>query len=180
MNYYEILGIPCDAELNQIKKAYRELAHAHHPDVSPDTNDSRMAEINEAYETLKNPDLKQIYDLNLKEDNVLDNNAVDSARSATGTNPTHKLMRAEDTIHEVLIDVEDAYYGCTLQISNINIKNHKYSTKKNIIENVILEVPAGTLSGEIFIFKNKGGWAWNGQARSDLIIKVQLTDSDEL
>jgi opacity protein-like surface antigen len=33
-DYYAALGVPRDADADQIKKAYRKLARAHHPDVS--------------------------------------------------------------------------------------------------------------------------------------------------
>ncbi len=50
-----ILGIPANSGLEDIKKAYRRLAHEFHPDVSrlPDARE-RFIEINEAYEYLTN------------------------------------------------------------------------------------------------------------------------------
>lgn len=53
--YYLILGIPANSGLEDIKKAYRRLAHEFHPDVSrlPDARE-RFLEINEAYEYLSN------------------------------------------------------------------------------------------------------------------------------
>lgn len=58
--YYKILGINEGATQNEIKKAYRDLAKKHHPDMyakdSKDTRDyheKRFKEINEAYEKLQ-------------------------------------------------------------------------------------------------------------------------------
>lgn len=53
--YYRILGLPEDASLNDIKKAYRNKAKLYHPDVSkdPDANEKFIV-INEAYEFLIN------------------------------------------------------------------------------------------------------------------------------
>ena len=62
-DYYEILGLNKGATEEEIKSAYRKLAAKYHPDVSndPDAN-IKMAEINEAYATLKNPEKRANYD----------------------------------------------------------------------------------------------------------------------
>lgn len=62
-DYYKILGIDRKASQNEIKSAYRKLAHKFHPDVSTEANaEDRFKEINEAYQTLKDPDLRKAYD----------------------------------------------------------------------------------------------------------------------
>ena len=62
-DYYETLGVPRDADLDQIKKAYRKLARTHHPDMSkaPDA-EARFKEAAEAYATLKDPAKRAAYD----------------------------------------------------------------------------------------------------------------------
>ena len=62
-DYYDILGVPRDADEAAIKKAFRKLARTHHPDV----NDSPEAEeefkdIAAAYEVLSDPDRRATYD----------------------------------------------------------------------------------------------------------------------
>lgn len=62
-NYYEVLGVDRKASEADIKKAYRKLVRKYHPDVSDDPNaDAKIAEINNAYETLKNADKRAEYD----------------------------------------------------------------------------------------------------------------------
>jgi curved DNA-binding protein len=62
-DYYKILGIDRKASQNEIKSAYRKLAHKFHPDVSSEAEaEDRFKEINEAYQTLKDPDLRKAYD----------------------------------------------------------------------------------------------------------------------
>ena len=58
--YYRILGLKDGASQEEIKKAYRQLAKEHHPDKFANASDtekkyheSKMKEINEAYENLK-------------------------------------------------------------------------------------------------------------------------------
>ncbi|MGP6219968.1 DnaJ C-terminal domain-containing protein [Caldiplasma sukawensis] len=64
-DYYSILGVPKDASLEQIKKAYRELAKKWHPDLNPNNRkeaEEKFKDINEAYEVLSDENKRKIYD----------------------------------------------------------------------------------------------------------------------
>ena len=62
-NYYEVLGVANDADLDTIKKAYRKLVRKYHPDVSKEADAiEKTAQVNEAYETLKDPEKRADYD----------------------------------------------------------------------------------------------------------------------
>ena len=63
-DYYEVLGVPRDADEAQVKKAFRRLARELHPDVNahdPDA-EAKFKEAAEAYEVLSDPDRRQAYD----------------------------------------------------------------------------------------------------------------------
>ena len=59
-DYYKTLGIARDADERTIKKAYRQLAREHHPDKGG--SQEKMAEINEAFGVLSDPELRARYD----------------------------------------------------------------------------------------------------------------------
>jgi molecular chaperone DnaJ len=62
--YYDILGVSKSSTPDEIKKAYRKLAHQYHPDKNPGNKESeaKFKEINNAYETLSDPQKKANYD----------------------------------------------------------------------------------------------------------------------
>jgi len=60
MDYYNTLGLNRNASPDEIKKAYRKLAAQHHPDKGGDT--ATFQKIQEAYETLSDPQKKQQHD----------------------------------------------------------------------------------------------------------------------
>ncbi len=60
-DYYNILGVDKAASDEDIKKAYRKLAHQYHPDKSGGSAD-RFKEINEAYQILSNREKRAQYD----------------------------------------------------------------------------------------------------------------------
>jgi molecular chaperone DnaJ len=63
-DYYETLGVSRDASEAEIKQAFRQLARKYHPDVSKAADaEARFKEINEAYETLRDPQKRRAYDL---------------------------------------------------------------------------------------------------------------------
>lgn len=62
-DYYKTLGVKRDADEQQIRKAYRELARKYHPDVNKAADaEERFKAVNEAFQVLSDPDKRARYD----------------------------------------------------------------------------------------------------------------------
>src|SRR6201990_1682257 len=62
-DYYEVLGVPRDADQETIRRAYRKLARTYHPDLNSDSDaEDRFKELGEAYEVLSDPDKRERFD----------------------------------------------------------------------------------------------------------------------
>ncbi len=63
-DYYKILGVGRTASQDEISKAFKKLARKHHPDLNPgDTGaEAKFKEAGEAYEVLKDPEKRKLYD----------------------------------------------------------------------------------------------------------------------
>ena len=67
-DYYKVLGVANDADDRTIKKAYRTATRLYHPDkasahgLSKEQAEKKMADVNEAYEVLRDPELRARFD----------------------------------------------------------------------------------------------------------------------
>jgi len=62
-DYYSRLGVSKDDDYDTIHKAYLKITQFYHPDRNPESHPDNIRKINEAYDTLKNDNKRQVYDL---------------------------------------------------------------------------------------------------------------------
>lgn len=131
---YETLGVAKNANENEIKKAYRDLAFQYHPDRNPDDPraEEKFKEISAAYEILGNEDKKRQYDqfgsvssntdgwstgdFSMNLDEILNN---------LGFGRTRGQQRGQDIRRAINISFMEAVKGCT---KNVQIEYPKPCT----------------------------------------------------
>ena len=65
IDFYDLLGVPDDADVKTIKRAYYDLAMYCHPDRSGDEGNDLCVVLNDAYAILKDPVMRTSYDAEL-------------------------------------------------------------------------------------------------------------------
>ncbi len=89
MDYYDIIGVPPSASAEEIKNAYKQQVKFFHPDlknVSKEVAEIKTRQLNEAYDILKDPEKRRVYDAlrKLKEEGKLNNPAPPPPDQKTG------------------------------------------------------------------------------------------------
>lgn len=107
-DYYATLGLDRRCTPEQIRNAYRLLAKRHHPDLNGGSAESaaRTRELNEAHETLSDPQRRRAYDRDLQERSA--------NRSSSGRGRIERNIA-----HDVHLRIDELLRGVTLEI-NVN------------------------------------------------------------
>ena len=189
-DYYAALGVPRDADAEQIKKAYRKLARQHHPDVSksPGT-EARFKEVGEAYATLKDPEKRAAYDElgrrpagqefapppQWTHEHAFDGQSFEDidladlldalGRRHHGASRGPVPMHGRDYETTARISLEDAHHGTTL---SLNLEDGAGGRRLDVT------IPAGVTEGQKLRLRGKGGKGRNGGADGDIYLHISL------
>jgi molecular chaperone DnaJ len=111
-DYYEVLGVPRDADPETIKRAFRTQARALHPDVSEDpAAPERFRELTEAYAVLSKPTTRALYDRFGYRGRGNGWFTPEGARAATDF-----LRRRARPVAEILVDEHEARRGARRRV----------------------------------------------------------------
>lgn len=131
-DFYQILGVSRSANTNEIKKAYRKLAKALHPDKNQDDPDAsqKFQDLGAAYEALSDPEKREMYDRCgeecLKKDGMMNNNDPfasffgDFGFHFGGEQQHHETPKGADVIMELSVSLEELYNGNFIEVSTIS------------------------------------------------------------
>ena len=165
-DYYAVLGLTKDASEADIKRAFRELARRHHPDVNPDDSGEAFREINEAYAVLCDRDARARYDRWGHGDDSGGLGAVVDA--------------AQEMINEILRRRRHKQKGADLRYTlEVTFEEAAFGAEKTIRvagrEHAIV-VPAGTKEGLLKTLKGEGDAGKGGAPSGDLQVNVRVAE----
>lgn len=163
MDYYSTLGVGRNASADEIKRAYRKKAMEHHPDRTGG-DDTVFKQINEAYDTLKDPVKKQAYDnpQQQRQFNYNTQNMNDMFNAFFGQRQT--MRRNANIGLTIKINLEDVLTGKDI------IGRYRLNSGRE--ELATIRVPAGIESGTVMRYQGLGDDSFKNAPRGELHVKI--------
>lgn len=200
-DYYKVMGLQRDASEKDIKTAYRKLARKYHPDLNKDDSsaEEKFKELGEAYEVLRDPEKRKMYDKFGAE-------GVDGQTRGAGSGQHYQYYnhdfgaegfgahnfaegfdedlfasifnrgfkqqhkpKGTDIQGKIHITLEEAFAGV---VKEVQIPSHGGATGHQTIR---IKIPKGIKSGQKIRLEGKGGPApISGALPGDLFIEVDI------
>lgn len=182
-DYYKILGVKRDASQEEIKKAFRKLAHAYHPDKK-DGDEAKFKEASEAYAVLSDKEKRAQYDA-MGSSPFGGSAGFDpsgfgfdfSGFSANGFDASdlgdilssifggRRVRRGRDIAVDIELSFQESIFGAERKV----VINSKYVKQKE----VTITVPPGIDDGQMIRLSGMGE-TLEGGVPGDLYVKVHV------
>lgn len=194
-DYYAALGVERNATPEQIKKAYRKLAHQYHPDISKDPEgEAKFKEVQEAYATLKDPEKRAAYDdLGRRPagesfepppdwgqgfghgENFSDVDLADllaAFASARGGRGARRAQRGQDAEASAPVTLEQVNEGAEVDL-RFNLPEYDARGLLHHVPRTFrVRIPKGAGDGQRLRLAGKGGRGFNGGPDGDLYLTI--------
>lgn len=185
-DYYKVMGVPHEASEKDIKLAYRRLARKYHPDVSKEKDAAEhFKEVGEAYEVLKDPEKRKVYDQYLRDIELNQQarhsshryaqadsqegyqSSYDFFESLFGEQPFRERQTSGADLHGTIqVSLEEAFHGAVKEIQLAGIGE--------VPQTLRVKIPAGVKSGQKIRLSGKGQPGLAQGKRGDLYITLQV------
>jgi curved DNA-binding protein len=200
-DYYAVLGLDRNASSEEIKKAYRKLAHKYHPDVSKDpAGEEKFKEVAEAYETLRSPEKRSAYDqLGTHKpgqefqpppdwgqqfgDGGFSFEGVDLAdlfaglaanRHGPGRRTRPFRMPGQDYEVTTQISLEEAYRGTEVELNLTVPEYDEEGFVRRVPRTFKVRIPKGATNGQRLRLPGRGGKGLEGGRDGDLYLNIEF------
>lgn len=172
MDYYSILGVSKNASEEDIRKAYKKASMQHHPDRGG--NEEKFKEVNEAYQTLKDPQKRGMYDHSQTAgqggfhfgNNGFGNPFAGSPFEHMFGQGFHQSRKNRDLNMSASIELADVLTGKELFL--------QYRLGNGQLETLNVEVPPGARNGDTVRYHGLGDNANPNLPRGDLMVHIQV------
>jgi len=203
-DFYEILGVSRNATQEQIQRAYRKLARAHHPDVNKDPGaEDRFKDVSEAYNVLHDPETRRRYDAFGPDFRRVPDDVDPEAwnRAAAGTGRRARRGPAADTGFATGfgedIDLDDLLGGLfggragrgwgpipgadQEAVIDLTVEEAYRGTRRSVTlegggqtRTLQVTIPAGVTNGQRIRLAGQGGRGTEGAPAGDLYLIVRI------
>jgi len=174
-DYYDVLGVPRDATDTDIKRAFRELARIHHPDMSPADAGEKFREINEAYAVLSDRESRARYDRWGHADDGAGglSAVVDAAQEIINDvfRRRRGKQKGKDIRYTLEVTFEEAVFGASKPIT---IPGHADGTSKP--RELTVVVSPGVKDGTVKTFRGEGEPGKGGAVAGDLHVLIRVAE----
>jgi molecular chaperone DnaJ len=174
-DYYAVLGVSRDATDAEIKRAFRELARQHHPDVNPADGGERFREINEAYAALSDKDARARYDRwgHPDEGSSGLSAVVDAAQDILNDvfRRRRSKQRGKDIRYTVEVTFEEAAFGASKTITVTPDAESGGAARE-----ISIVVPPGLKDGTVKTLRGEGHAGRGGAASGDLHVLIRIAE----
>jgi curved DNA-binding protein len=200
-DYYQALGVERTATADEIKRAYRSLAHKYHPDVSKDAQaEEKFKEVAQAYATLKDPEKRTAYDAlgqrkpgeqftpppDWQQHYSTDPNgfadvdladlfaAFGGAGRGGARSRTRRAQAGQDYELSAAVTLEQIYNGAEIEVRAELPEYDEQGLAHRVARTFRITVPKGAADGQRLRLTGKGGPGLHGGRPGDLYVALVL------